>query len=87
VVIGGMETYLTTCGAITLHGPHQVAKQSRTRSVSLSSSRALSNSAFLHPKNWISTNPIPITTIHRRRDDLTHVCKLCTPSFPILPVL
>lgn len=28
-------TYLTTCGAMTLHGPHQVAKQSTTMRVSL----------------------------------------------------
>jgi hypothetical protein len=38
--------HLTTCGAITLQGPHQVAKQSRTTRVSLASS-ALSQSDFL----------------------------------------
>lgn len=37
--------YLTTCGAMTLHGPHQVAKQSMT--TSLSSFTALSKSALL----------------------------------------
>lgn len=29
--LGGFgKTYLTTCGAMTLQGPHHVAKQSRT---------------------------------------------------------
>ena len=31
-----VDTHLTTCGAITLHGPHHVAKQSRTMSVPFS---------------------------------------------------
>ena len=39
-----VPTYLTTCGAITLHGPHHVAKQSRTKMPF--SSSALSKSAL-----------------------------------------
>ena len=39
------ETHVTTLGAMTLQGPHQVAKQSSTTSVSLSAS-ALSQSGF-----------------------------------------
>lgn len=38
-------TYLTTCGAMTLQGPHHVAKQSTTIRVSFSA-RAESHSAF-----------------------------------------
>jgi hypothetical protein len=38
-------THLTTCGAMTLQGPHHVAKQSRTISVPFSS-MAESNSAL-----------------------------------------
>lgn len=41
----GEETYLTTCGAMTLHGPHQVAKQSRTTTSCL---RASVKAALLH---------------------------------------
>lgn len=40
------KTYLTTWGAITLQGPHHVAKQSRTMRVSLSH-MASSNAALL----------------------------------------
>ena len=38
-------TYLTTCGAMTLQGPHHVAKQSSTISVPFSP-MASSNSCF-----------------------------------------
>ncbi len=40
------DTHLTTCGAITLQGPHQVAKQSRTMRVP-SCFMASSNSALV----------------------------------------
>lgn len=43
-----MDTYLETCGAITLHGPHQVAKQSRT---TMSCFRA-SSKAILEVTLW-----------------------------------
>jgi len=41
----GNGTYLTTWGAITLQGPHQVAKQSRT---TMSFLRASVKAALLH---------------------------------------
>jgi hypothetical protein len=43
-------TDLATCGAMTLQGPHQVAKQSRTMRESFSS-RAVSND-FLSARAW-----------------------------------
>ena len=43
------NTHFTTWGAMTLHGPHQVAKQSRTMRLSFSPS-AVSKSALL----WVS---------------------------------
>jgi hypothetical protein len=45
LVDGRRETYLTTWGAMTLQGPHQVAKASRT--TTLLSLRAASNSTLL----------------------------------------
>jgi len=44
--VRGRETYFTTSGAMTLQGPHQVAKQSRTMREFLSA-RALSKSDLL----------------------------------------
>ena len=46
-------TYSTTLGAMTLHGPHQVAKQSRTIRVSLTQ-RASSKSFLLEDSQYVS---------------------------------
>ncbi len=56
---GRGETYFTTCGAMTLQGPHQVAKASRT--TILLSLRADWNSALLHGKH-VSNNPASTRT-------------------------
>lgn len=74
----GEETYLETVGAITLQGPHQVAKQSRT--TILLSLRAVLKSgplncmlASLHPQlpSAIAITPILQPAYLQRREILT----------------
>ena len=49
-------TYLTTCGAMTLQGPHHVAKQSSTIRVSLVSIAESNSALFLR----LCTPSLPI---------------------------
>lgn len=59
--VGGKETYLTTCGAITLHGPHQVAKKSTT--MSWSSFIASSKAFFLMVQHVSVTGLFMLATL------------------------
>lgn len=74
------EAYLTTWGAMTLQGPHQVAKQSRTMSVSLIAIASLKSSIL--KARLVS---IPSYDTGRRNLEIagesTHFKRLWTPSF------
>lgn len=72
------KTHFTTCGAITLHGPHQVANASRT--TILLSLMAESNSALLFflsastPKQKKSLHP----NHSRRSGTIMILCRICS---------
>ena len=55
---GGVDAYLTTCGAMTLQGPHHVAKQSTTIRVSLVVMASSNSALFLR----LCTPSLPIVT-------------------------
>ncbi len=57
---GKMETYLTTWGAITLQGPHHVAKQSRT--MRLSFTAMASSKSLCLPCHRVSPCPAHMTS-------------------------
>lgn len=70
-LLGMAKTYLTTCGAMTLHGPHQVAKQSRT--MRPFSPRAESKSA-LEVRLW--TPDLAIVTVVAEKKRVGCCCRL-----------
>lgn len=82
------DTHSTTLGAMTLHGPHHVAKKSTT--ITPSSLRAASNEALLYSSNQLASSSLPLQSrffppsnscthlsIHSSTSPLTHMHIWC----------
>lgn len=79
-----VEAYLTTWGAITLQGPHHVAKQSRTMRVSLSFKAASKSVLLQFASRQLRPPSMTSRTSRERRQAETYVVRLWTPFLSLI---